>query len=120
IWRYFVAAHMTPAQERIAAARLRVGPARDRPYPVTLLAQAREFVFDGWLRIFKDRKPDESGAHLNMLKEGLAIGSAQAELVLDQRRMAERFDETSLALALMGLGFGAQPAVEAISHLQAS
>jgi DNA topoisomerase-1 len=120
IWRYFVAAHMTPAQERIAAARLRVGPARDKPYPITLLAQAREFAFDGWLRVFKDRKPDETGSRLPLLKEGMAISSAQAELVLDRRRMAERFHETSLTFALMRSGFGAQPAVDAIARLQDS
>jgi DNA topoisomerase-1 len=120
IWRYFVAAHMTPAQERIAAARLRVGPARDKPYPITLLAQAREFVFDGWLRVFKDRKPDEMDERLPLLKEGVAIRPARAELVLDQRRMAERFDETSLTLALIRLGFGPQPAAEAILHLRDS
>src|SRR5690606_26941924 len=81
---------------------------------------AREFVFDGWLRIFKDRKPDETGNRLPLLKEGMALGTAQAELVLDQHRIAEHFDETSLVLTVMRLGFGAQPAVEAISHLQDS
>ncbi|MBK8138287.1 MAG: hypothetical protein IPK52_21150 [Chloroflexi bacterium] len=118
IWRYFVAAHMAPAQERISAARIRVGPAQDKPYPVTLLAQSSQIAFDGWMRVFNSRKPDEAAVWLPLLKEGQAFRSAQAELVLDQRQMAERLSQTSLATTLMQCGFSAQTAIESAALLQ--
>lgn len=117
IWRHFVAAHMAPAQERITAARIRVGPAHNKPYPVTLLAQSGRIAFDGWMRVFKDRERDETADWLPLLKEGVAFSSAQAEIVLDQRPMAERFTEPALAAALTHSGFSAQAAVEAASDL---
>ncbi|MBK8139240.1 MAG: hypothetical protein IPK52_26050 [Chloroflexi bacterium] len=118
IWCYFVAAHMAPAQERISAARIRVGPAQNKPYPITLLAQSSQIVFDGWRRVFNNRKPDEAAVWLPLLMEGLAIRSAQAELVLDQRQMAERFSATSLATTLMQCGFNAQTAIDSAALLQ--
>jgi DNA topoisomerase-1 len=120
IWRYFVAAHMAPAYEDVTAALLRAGLGQDRPYPVTLLAQAGQMTFEGWMRVFQDSKPYETGGRLPLLNEGVTFRSAQAELVLEERQMARQFCQASLAAALIHSGFNAISAVEAVQHLQES
>jgi DNA topoisomerase I len=117
IWRHFIAAHMTPTQERISAARIRVGPAQDKPYPVTLLAQSGRIAFAGWMRVIGNCEPNRTAAWLPLLKEGLKFTSNQRTIRLEQHPLAERFTEAALVAALVHSGFSVLAAADAVTAL---
>jgi len=119
-WRHFVAAHMTPAQERIIAARIRVGPSHDRMYPVELRATSRTIRFDGWMRVLGDGKPDTTDAWVALLKDGMALTLIQVDTQQVTLPAPQRYTESSLALALAGSGLPLTEAVAAIAHIQSS
>ncbi|MBK9121501.1 MAG: hypothetical protein IPM16_00070 [Chloroflexi bacterium] len=120
IWRHFVASHMTPAQESITAARIRVGPARDKKYPIELRATSRTMLFDGWTRVLKDRGQETADAWLPRLKEGVALQLERIDMRQVTLRAVQPYTESTLAQALAATGMPPTEAVAAIAHLHAT
>ncbi|MBW7880979.1 MAG: hypothetical protein H3C32_16920 [Anaerolineae bacterium] len=120
IWRHFVASHMAPAQESITAARIRVGPARDKKYPIELRATSRTTLFEGWTRVLKDREQETAYAWLARLKEGVTLQLERVDTRQVTRPAAQPYTESTLAHALADAGVSLTEAVAAIAHLHST
>jgi DNA topoisomerase-1 len=120
IRRHFIASHMTPSQESITAARIRVGPARDKKYPIELRATSRTTLFDGWTRVLKDRGQETADAWLTHLKEGAALHLERVDMRQVTRPAAQPYTESTLAHALADAGVSLTEAVAAIGHLHST
>lgn len=120
IWRHFVASHMTPAQESITAARIRVGPASDKKYPIELRATSRTMLFDGWTRVLKDRGQDTADTWLPHLKEGVVLQLERIDMRQVTLPAVQPYTESTLAQALAGAGMPLTEAVTAIAHLHSA
>lgn len=120
IWRHFIASHMTPAQEHMTAARIRVGPSLDRMYPVELRATSKQLHFAGWMRVLEDRATDAADEWLHHLKKDATLELARVDTQQVTLPGPQRYTESSLALALAGAGVPLTEAVAAIAQLQSS
>ena len=117
IWRQFIAAHMTPLQERITAARILVGAAQGKPYPLELRAQAKHLYFDGWQQALNNPYIEEA---LPEWTEGAPLPQAQVNIDSVTTEPALRFTEGTLVSALATIGMSAVSAARAIDQLQAA
>ncbi|MCC6565643.1 MAG: hypothetical protein IT298_07775 [Chloroflexi bacterium] len=120
IWRHFVASHMTPSQESITAARIRVGPARDKKYPIELRATSRTTLFDGWTRVLKDRGQETADAWLTHLKEGAALQLEGVDMRQVTLPAMQPYTESTLTQALADAGIPLTEAVAAIAQLHSA
>lgn len=118
IWRYFVAAHMKPAQEHISAARIRVGPARSKPYPVELRATSKQLSFDGWMRLFNNRTPNADDSWTPHLKEKVGLELVRIETQQMTSAAPQHYTESSLTLAIAELGVPLSEAAATIESLK--
>lgn len=118
IWRHFVAAHMKPAQEQITAARVRVGPSRDKPYPVELRATSKQMLFDGWMRLFSANQSPTADAWLPHLEDRAALKLARIETQAMTSSAPPRYTEASLALAIEAPGVPLPDAISAVEHIK--
>lgn len=117
IWHSFVAAHISPAQDRITAARILVGASRDKLYPLELRVQGRVVYFDGGRRILKTTNPDDM---LPLLKEGAPLQPTRIAIESVTTEPLDCFTEGTLAVALAQIGLAAPSAARAIVQLEAA
>ncbi|MBK8030387.1 MAG: hypothetical protein IPK17_12970 [Chloroflexi bacterium] len=115
VWKHFIAAHMPPAQDKLMGARILVGTAKDKPYPLELRATAALLYFDGWQRVLLSDRQD---AVLPVLPEGTALqpASITVEAVISEPAM--QFSEAELIGALMDNGVSVSAAVAALTGLR--
>jgi DNA topoisomerase-1 len=115
IWKYFIAAHMPPAQDKLMGARILVGAAKAKPYPLELRATAALLYFDGWKRVLPS---DHQDAVLPILTEGAALqpASITVETVTNESPML--FSEGELMGALVDSGVSVSAAVAALTTLR--
>ena len=117
IWKYFVAAHMPPAQERIMGARILVGTASSNSYPLELRVTAKLLYADGWRRILPS---DASDAALPFLRQGDELHPAQIIVDTVTGAPPDRYTAASLVSTLAQLGTDEGRAAQALDALRAS
>jgi len=117
IWRHFIAAHMTPAQERITGARILAGASHAKPYPLEMRAQAKQLYFDGWQRALNNRYIEEA---LPDWTEGAPLPQGQVNIDSVTTEPALRFTEGTLVSALATIGMSVVSAARAIDQLHAA
>lgn len=115
IWRHFIAAHMPPARERIIGARILVGTAEGKTYPLELRATAKLLYADGWRRILPATSKDEI---LPILRQGDELYPTQIAFDAVTSEPPVRFTEGMLVNGLVNLGLGASSAVWTVDGLQ--
>jgi len=116
IWRYFIAAHMTPAVERVSAARIFAGASPDKRYPLELRLQVKRLYFDGWQRVFMGELPAGTPAIVPVLKQGQAL-AAEHVAITPEVIVPRPLTEGGLVAILTGLGLTAQSAADLIEPL---
>ncbi|MDX2159880.1 MAG: DNA topoisomerase [bacterium] len=115
VWKYFIAAHMAPAQERITGARILVGATMGKPYPLELRGTAARLYFDGWRRVLPI--PNAVAPTLPSLVEG---GTLQAGEIVVESITSEplpSFTRAALVNALVDTGLSLEHAVTAVEGL---
>ena len=117
IWKFFVAAHMPPAQERITGARILVGTASGNAYPLELRATATMLYADGWRRILPSAVKD---AALPSLRQGDELHPAQITVDTVTGEPPDRYTAASLIRALARFGTEQGAAVRALAALCAA
>lgn len=117
IWKFFVAAHMPPAQERITGARILVGTASGTAYPLELRATATMLYADGWRRILPSTLKDTA---LPSLRQGDELHPAQINVDTVTGDPPERYTAASLIRALARFGTDEGAAVRALAALCAA
>jgi DNA topoisomerase-1 len=115
IWKHFIAAHTTPAQERVNGARILVGATVGKPYPLELRATAAQPYFDGWRRVLPIPHTDEPT--LPHLTEGEAPRFVQVAVETITNEPPPRFTRAALVGALTEIGLTVDEAVGAIEML---
>ncbi len=115
IWKHFIAAHMPPAKDRILGARILVGTAEGKTYPLELRATAKLFYADGWRRILPTTARDEV---LPILRQGDELHPTQIAFDAVTSELPARFTEGMLVNELVNLGLDASSAVWAVGGLQ--
>jgi len=117
IWRYFIAAHMTPAVERVSAARIFAGASPDKRYPLELRLQVKRLYFDGWKRVFMGELPAGTPAIVPVLKQGQALAVEQVTITPEVTLLRPLVTEGTLVATLTGLGLAAQSVADLIEPL---
>jgi DNA topoisomerase-1 len=112
IWRRFMASQMNPARYTLSAALIHAGKSPERPFPLLFKAQGREFIFDGFLRVYQEPgdvdETDETNetAHVPVLQKGQALTLLELPIDEAQTRPPSRFSEAALVQALEKHGVG--------------
>ena len=114
VWKHFIAAHMPPAQERIMAARILVGTAEGKSYPLELRATAKLPYTDGWRRILPSATRDEA---LPFLRQGDELHSTQIAVDAVTSAPPDRYTAASLVSTLAQLGAYEGAAARALDAL---
>lgn len=117
VWKYFIAAHMPPAQERIMAARILVGSTAGNSYPLELRATAKLLYADGWRRILPSTASDEV---LPFLRQGDELHPAQIAVDTVTNEAPSGYTAVSLIRALTQLGTDEGAAAWALDALRAA
>lgn len=117
IWKYFIAAHMPPAQERIMAARIFVGSAAGSSYPLELRATAKLLYADGWRRILPSTAKDEV---LPLLRQGDELHPTQIAIHIETDDAPNRYRAASLLSTLAQFGTNEGTAIRALTTLCAA
>ncbi|GIK27921.1 MAG: DNA topoisomerase 1 [Chloroflexota bacterium] len=117
VWKYFIAAHMPPAQERIMAARILVGSTAGNSYPLELRATAKLLYADGWRRILPSTVKDEV---LPFLRQGDELHPAQIAVDVVSSDATSGYTAASLIRALAQLGTDEDTVVRAFDTLCAA
>lgn len=117
IWKHFIATHMPPAQEKLMGARILVGTAKDKPYPLELRATAALLYFDGWQRVLPSSRQD---AVLPILPEGTVLNPASITIEAVTSEPPMLFSEAELIGALVDSGVNPSAAVAALTGLCAA
>ncbi|NUQ05067.1 MAG: hypothetical protein HUU31_14375 [Anaerolineae bacterium] len=117
IWKHFIAAHMPPAQDKLMGARILVGAAKDKPYPLELRAMAALLYFDGWRRVLLSDRQD---AVLPVLPQGTALLPTSITVEAATSEPPMLFSEAALIGALVECGVNVPAAVAALSGLRAA
>lgn len=115
IWKHFIAAHMPPAKDRILGARILVGTAEGKTYPLELRATAKLLYADGWCRILPTTSKDEA---LPILRQGDELYPTQIAFDAVTSEPPARFTEGMLVSGLVNLGLSVSSAVWAVGGLQ--
>jgi DNA topoisomerase-1 len=115
IWRHFLAAHLSAAQEKVTGARILVGAAVGEPYPLELRAAARRLDFDGWRRVLP--APAADAPMLPALLQGDALEAAQVVVEAVPGEPPRPFTRAALVGALVATGLSARSAVTAVEGL---
>ncbi|MBE2268085.1 MAG: hypothetical protein IAE80_07610 [Anaerolinea sp.] len=115
IWKHFIAAHIPPAQDKLMGARILVGAAKDKPYPLELRATAALLYFDGWKRVLPSDRPD---AVLPVLPEGTALQPTIITVEAVTSDTPVPFSEAGLVGALVDSGVSVSAAVAALTGLR--
>jgi DNA topoisomerase-1 len=115
VWKHFIAAHMAPAQEHIAGARILVGATVGNPYPLELRATAALLYFDGWKRVLP--MPGADAPTLPTFVEGGALEAAEVVVETVTSEPLPRFTRAGLVSALTGIGLKVEGAVAAVEGL---
>lgn len=114
VWKHFIAAHMPPAQDKLMGARLLVGAAQDKPYPLELRATAALLYFDGWQRVLPSDRPDTV---LPILPEGAALQPTSITVETVTSDAPALFSDAGLIGALVDDGMSVPAAVAALTGL---
>lgn len=117
VWKYFIAAHMPPAQERIMAARILVGSTAGNSYPLELRATAKLLYADGWRRILPSAASDEV---LPFLRQGDELHPAQIAVDTVTNEAPSGYTAVSLIRALTQLGTDEGAAAWGLDALRAA
>jgi DNA topoisomerase-1 len=117
IWKYFITAHMAPAQERIMAARILVGTPEGEAYPLQLRAAATLLYVDGWRRVLPTAAKDEV---LPFMRQGDELQLARIAIEAQTSPAPDRYSPASLICALLALGADEGVAVGALAELYAA
>jgi DNA topoisomerase-1 len=117
IWNHFIATHMPSAQDKLMGARILVGAAKDKPYPLELRATAALLYFDGWQRVLPSDRQD---AVLPVLPEGTSLQPASITVETVTSDAPVLFSDAELMGALVDSGVSVRAAVEALSGLRAA
>jgi len=117
IWRQFIAAHMTPAQERITATRILVGATQGKPYPLELRTITTLPYFDGWRRVLPMLTNREA---IPSFVEGETLAIQQVVTDTVTSEAPAHYTLVALAKALVDNGFAVPSAVRAVEQLQAA
>lgn len=117
IWKSFIAAHMSPAQERIMAARIFVGSAAGSAYPLEMRATAQRLYTDGWRRILPSLPKDEV---LPLLRQGDELHPAHIVIEPVTSTPPDRYTAASLVRVLAEHGTDERSAVQALGTLCAA
>lgn len=80
IWHRFVASLMSAAQARQTAARILVGTALGKPFPLEFRAQAQQVLFDGWHRASPNELETDTDTDLPHLADGATIALKGVEI----------------------------------------
>lgn len=115
IWKHFIAAHMPPAKDRILGARILVGTAEGKTYPLELRATAKLLYADGWRRILPTTARDEA---LPILRQGDELQPTQIAFDAVTSEPPARFTEGMLVNGLVNFGLSVSSAVWAVGGLQ--
>lgn len=115
VWKHFIAAHMPPAQDKLMGARILVGAAKDKPYPLELRATAALLYFDGWKRVLPSDRPD---AVLPVLPERTALQPTIITVEAVTSDTPVPFSEAGLVGTLVGCGVSISAAVAALAGLR--
>ncbi len=115
VWKYFIAAHMAAAQEKITGARILVGATVGKPYPLELRATAARLYFDGWRRVLSVRSTDNPT--LSAFVEGGALEAAEVVVETVASEPPRRFTRAALIGALLETGLSVESAVTAVEGL---
>ncbi len=115
IWKHFIAAHMSPAQDKLMGARILVGAAKDKSYPLELRATAALLYFDGWQRVLPSDRPD---AVLPILTEGAALQPTSITVEPVTSDAPVPFSDVGLIDALVDSGVSVSAAVAALTGLR--
>jgi len=117
IWRSFIAAHITPAQERITATRILVGASQGKPYPLELRTTAKRLYFDGWRRVLPNAADDQT---LPLLKEGETLAIQQIVTEMMTSEALSRYTLAALVGVLVESGLDVPSAVQVVETLHAA
>jgi DNA topoisomerase-1 len=115
VWKHFIAAHMTPVQERIMGARILVGATVGSPYPLELRWTAPRLYFDGWRRELPI--PNAVEPRLPHFVEGDTLQAAEVVIETITSEPAPHFTHAALIDALVDTGLNAEHAVTAVEGL---
>lgn len=115
IWKHFIAAHMPPTQDKLMGARILVGAAKDKPYPLELRTTAALLYFDGWQRVLPSDRPD---AVLPILPDGTALQPTSITVETVTAEAPLPFSEADLIGALVDSGVRVSAAVAALTGLR--
>jgi DNA topoisomerase-1 len=118
VWKHFIAAHMTPAQERITGARILVGATVGSAYPLELRATAAHLYFDGWRRVLPI--PNADNPTLPHLVEGNTPRFVQFAIETVTSEPPHHFTRAGLVGALTEVGLTVDEAVSAVETLIAA
>jgi DNA topoisomerase-1 len=118
VWKHFIAAHMSAAQEKLTGARILVGATVGKPYPLELRATAARLYFDGWRRVLPT--PDADAPTLPTFVEGgaLEVTEVVVETVTDEPPRS--FTRAALIGALFDTGLSIESAVKVVEGLLAA
>lgn len=115
VWKHFIAAHMSAAQEKINGARILVGAKLDKPYPLELRATAARLYFDAWRRVLP--MPNADAPTLPTFVEGGALEAAEVVVETVTNEAPRTFTRAVLIGALVDIGLSVERAVRAVEGL---
>jgi DNA topoisomerase-1 len=118
VWKYFIAAHMSAAQEKLTGARILVGATVGKPYPLELRATAARLYFDGWRRVLPI--PDADAPTLPTFVEGGALETAEVVIESVTSEPPRSFTYAALVGALIETGLSVESAVTGVEGLLAA
>jgi DNA topoisomerase IA len=118
VWKHFIAAHMSAAQEKIIGARILVGATVDKPYPVELRVTAARLYFDGWRRVLP--MPNADAPTLPAFVEGGALHAAEVVVETVTSEPPPGFTRAALVGVLVDTGLSVECTVTAVEGLLAA
>jgi DNA topoisomerase-1 len=118
VWKHFIGAHMPPAQDKLMGARILVGKAKDKPYPLELRATAVLVYFDGWKRVLPMADVDDPT--LPRFVEGGTLQAAEVVIETVTSEPPRRFTYAGLVGALIETGLSVESAVTGVEGLLAA
>jgi DNA topoisomerase-1 len=118
VWKHFIGAHMPPAQDKLMGARILVGKAKDKPYPLELRATAVLVYFDGWKRVLPMADVDDPT--LPTFVEGGTLQAAEVVIETVTSEPPRRFTYAALVGALIETGLSVESAVTGVEGLLAA
>lgn len=115
VWKHFIAAHMSAAQEKLVGARILVGATVGKPYPLELRATAARLYFDGWRRVLPMSNEDDPT--LPTFVEGGALQAAEIVVESIGSEPPRSFTRSTLINALVDTGLHVDDAVTVVERL---